>query len=1851
MSLMRDVVMNVPFDDYSSEVLVHASPLVRPYGAVDNHGPAIVAQVFDIEEEHLHARVEHELRRLDALAIPGVVPLLGLEHGKGSLAVLREAVEAVNLSDFCRGTPQSTDTFLPIVRRLTEILVRLHDHGVIHGDLRPSKVLVSHDGGEVFLTGLVPAALLERDRDFEDLQRLAYISPERSGRSSRQVDARSDLYSLGVIIYELLCGVPPFVDAHAGELIRAHLVEPPPPPAVNRPDLPELLSRIVLKLLEKSPARRYQSAAGLLDDLERVKQQLDGCELDEGRELDSAACCGVLRSPRRLYGREREQALLIAEIEHATRRAKPRMILIEGPKGAGKSALADDIELEIVRRGGYLSRGRFEPWHSRLPYGGWTQALDGVLRQLLVGSHAEVERWRLRLEARLGRLATVLGQLLPGLTALLGELPPPPPCSGPRASRNRLQLALCRLLSALTDVGPLALILDDLHAADDSSIELLEALLDGGDCGAVLLIGTFQPGSQRTQLDLAALARRVESPGSSPRRMRGAHIELGPLDGQASAQIVRDSLGEEAPELAAALARKAAHNPGLLHALLAELVRSGALVWDEDHWRCSLGDALSELEFDGSLAGLLRARVEALPEPDAELLRRAACIGPAFGLIELEAATELERSELLDALSRLSTTGLLVDTGVEFRFATDSMREVAAASLSTSERGELHRRVGEAALASLAEQPTGAELDAAVGHLDAGLLEAGSLSEHAREQLLRLNLEAGRRSLELGAHGPALRCFELAAALVGAQANRVREHGSGEPGGALAFEIHFARAQALAMSDEHEVADAAFDELLRWRLSLPEYGRVVASRVQILASQERPAAATAIALAGLRHCGYELDGDPSTAAILRAASRTWLSYRRLSNEEILALPEASDPAACAAMTIANVTGAPAYDHNPELMVLLACLHAQLILDHGRHPSAPLAVAQAAMVITTVLHRTEEGARLSDCAMALATDVDLPGFARAEVVTYLIYHFTRPFADALESLERAYQRNLDAGEFEFVGYLASLDVSIRLELGTPLRTLVELCHRLERDLGNWGSQSMKILVRHRGALAAALVGDLDAGLGEIVLDKQHTPRVLPYDPAHLVEPSLMQLYTAKLARGVYHVVMGEHARGLEILGEIDDYDRVMMGSWSVPRAAMTHAVAAAACYGEASSSEQRRLRKLIKRKLAITESWAETCPANYGHHHDVVAAEHTLLRGDFYRAMELFEQARARAEQCNNCYVAALACERMVAHMRARGLATLAMGPLREAWLIYQRWGARAKLRQLERERSLSNAEALNPADAEQRGMPASVRLGDLELEIETVTTALAGISEELDPELLACKILEAAMSHADADHGALLVDSEDGPALAALGGSSTRVHALSPALSLEEAIEMLPMSLVDFVVRHAEAIVVDDARSDARFAHDTYVQRTGLRSLLGMQLRKRERLLGLLVLENRHRAASFSEERLTMLSVVATAACGALDNANLYRKLRRSEVQWRSLVDSAPDLIALFDAQGELSFVNRSLPGWVVGHPPTLDPNSLDGWTHAVQGALEHGRRGAVEIALVHSAAEDTLHWYDAHVAPLEIEGEARRVMVIAAEITERKQAEARRLQLESQLRQQQRLESLGTLASGVAHEINNPIQGILNYAELLGHSRERPELVDEFAAEITTEAERVATIVRSLLAFSRREATPEREPTAIAAVLDGTMSLIHSTLRNHQVELEVELEDDLPLVMCHSQQIQQIVMNLVTNARDAIVEHWPEDSPERRIWIRAQVHEDGERRLVRLSVIDRGGGIPEHVRAHIFDPFFTTKGRDQGTGLGLSVSHGIAQDHGGELWLETELGVGTRFHLDLPVCELECRE
>jgi len=358
------------------------------------------------------------------------------------------------------------------------------------------------------------------------------------------------------------------------------------------------------------------------------------------------------------------------------------------------------------------------------------------------------------------------------------------------------------------------------------------------------------------------------------------------------------------------------------------------------------------------------------------------------------------------------------------------------------------------------------------------------------------------------------------------------------------------------------------------------------------------------------------------------------------------------------------------------------------------------------------------------------------------------------------------------------------------------------------------------------------------------------------------------------------------------------------------------------------------------------------------------------------------------------------------------------------------------------------------------------------------------------------------------------------------------------------------------------------------------------------------------------------------------------------------------MLDEAPAAITIHDTSGRFLFSNRQniLLHGCASEEEFMSVN-LHGLDTPVSKALQAERfqqiteQGAARFEVTHRRRNGSTFPLDVTARAIEWRGQ-QAVLSIALDITERKQAEAERAQMQAQLIQSQKLESIGTLASGVAHEINNPIMGIMGYAQLLFDHLGPDSPVSEYALEIGKETERIALIAKNLLGFARQENETHLSPARLCDIIASTLSLITSVMRHDQIALEVNVPADLPRITCRSQQIQQVVMNLLTNARDAVNQKYPKPDANKIIRLSAALGRRNAKGVdcVRLTVEDHGVGISEDLRTRIFDPFFTTKPRDKGTGLGLSISYGIVTEHGGELSIESEFGHWTRVHMDLPL-------
>jgi predicted ATPase/signal transduction histidine kinase/tRNA A-37 threonylcarbamoyl transferase component Bud32 len=1809
-------------------------PVIAKLFAIEDRSDGIQARLSN------QARVDHEFEMIRRLELPGVIRALALERAGEHLILVLEAHRGVDLAEFVRRAPLSTERFLSIAVQIARILAEVHEQRVIHRDIKPTNILIDPESGEVVLADFGISQLLESERgrihDRDIIEgTLPYMAPEQTGRTAREVDFRSDLYSLGVTFYEALTGQRPFTAESPLELIHAHLARKPKPPQRLRPELPTALSELIMKLLEKAPERRYQSARGLWRDLVKLQQILPAHELGEF-ELGRDDAPLTLQLPHQLYGRERERV----ELQAAFRRAvegKPELVVVLGAAGVGKSALVAELDEPVLGHRGFLIRGRFAAGSDQ-PLIGIVAALSSLADQLLTEPPERLDRWREQLRAVLGSLAAVLVDLVPAFRRVLDERP----ATGsrmPNEVRNQVMLATVRLLREFArPEHPLVLVLDDIQWADPATFDLLENLL-GEAQAALLVVLAGQESALQTGGPLPALLTRQQAREASVTR-----LELGALEREPLVQLIADVLSQppaRVEPLAEIVARKTGSNPFFIGQMLLHLAERGLLRRDSGGWTWDLG-ALEVTALPDDVLDMMTQKLGGLDGELRWLLQIASVIGGQFDPHLLARVAELPHAEgrLLDAFDE----GLIAPSGNDYVFGHERIREAAYVSLDPVEQARLHLAIGRQLLAGLDDASRDPRVFEVVEHLDRGhrLTDEGGPSAELGEQelleLARLNLRAGQRSLASGAPRSAAVYLRVARRVL----DRLGEFPDpSDPLHTLYFATELASAQVETLTKQYDEADARLVRLLGRGLGVEQHGLAASNRCWALTFGGKPEAAVRFGLATLREFGIAIPSWPTLRHVVMAMPRMTRMIRPESLARLRTLEPVREPRILAALDIFVALATTSYVVSPMAFVVMVANHASLILRHGNHPSAPLVFSQLGIVLANAFGWQRQALEVAKLCNELSEGSSLRH--RVLQSDAFIRLWSEPYLPLLDQLDEIIEGAFEQGDITSAEVGWANFISYALYGGRHLRLLEASVESRIRWMETWGTtglagggpeviEACRMLIEGPGPEP----GNLDP-LG--VLAK--------LDGKASIQFYLLADYTVLSA-----LVLGVHGRWAEVFTLLDPMiapiDRSLPRTWYIAISRTLRGIGAAVLAREATSgSRRRKLLALLTKDAKLAERWTAQA-GNFAHVAALLRGELAALRGDLDEATRRFEQARTLAGEQHNPIYEALASERLAAALLAHGHERPALGPLLDARDRYQYWGAFAKVSALEQQwPELTKRSGTNNRPIERTSSSSSNSTTSRAIDSATLLKASQTLADDIRLEEVVDRVMSIALENAGAQRGVLVLADEGKLSLAAESSAEagTLTH-LDNLIPLGRAAQKVAASVLHWVERTGEAVVLADAGEDHRFQADPYLRAGGGFSILCLPFVKRGRLVGLLYLENRLSAGSFVPERLEMLRLLTAQAASALENARLYADLRSSEIRWRSLVEQLPDHVILVDRNGELEYVNvfthtRRPTNLHFGADDLLSNQYRDMADVAIKRVFEHGAREQFEVEA--TPANGDARWYSVRVAPIVVDGRIERAILVATDISDRKRAERQREHFEGQLRQQQRLESIGTLASGVAHEINNPVQGIMNYAELIAGSEAANDDIREFAGEIEIETRRVTTIVRNLLAFSRQELSEASEAVALAEIVNGTLSLVRAVMRKDQIALDIDVPADLPRVRCRSQQIQQVIMNLVTNARDALNNQWPGYNEHKRIRITASAFEQDGATWVRLSVEDRGGGVPEDVVGRIFDPFFTTKGRDKGTGLGLSVSHGIVTEHGGRLVLDNQPEVGARFSIELP--------
>lgn len=1424
----------------------------------------------------------------------GAVRVIALEKADKSLGLIMEDTGGVSLDRETRLIQAGIGKKLVFAASVAEALSLIHRRGIIHKDVSPSNIVVD------------PLTLKARFIDFGisvelssenlavsakgDLEgTLLYISPEQTGRLNSQVDYRSDLYSLGATLYWLFAGRPPFSAKDDLELIYAHIARLPEPLEEIDPRIPGAISAIISKLLRKDKEERYQSAAGLTKDLLRCAREYEVKGSISDFTLGESDGYGIFTIPRKLYGRQKELSCLLETFDTVSK-GDSRLLLISGEPGIGKTTLVQEIHKSILTGKAFFASGKFNAFERNIPYGAIRQSFQALASELTVLPEAFLEELKLKLAP----VKSTLLELVPDLHTALGAAEQPPALE-PVAAQNRIRLAIREFMAALAgEERPLVIFLDDLQWCDPSTLDVIKYLLGRNAVPHLLLVGAYRDTEVSEGHPLAALLRE-----SNDEDARILHIHLLPLGLESQNAMVAETLRRN-PEMTLELSRilhgKTGGNPFYLNQALLSLHDKGAFSLDvaENRWNWDMA-MIMEAEIGANVIEFLVNRLNELPSHTITALKAAACIGDVFtarilsivcasdiGELESDLWTAMEKEIIVPrsgdyrllSLERLD----LEKTGSEisFKFQHDRLRQ-ALFSMSTEEEKRLFRsRIGIEMLKDYRNGEFEERLFETVNHLNAAASPNDGVI--ARIERAGLNKAAGDKAMRATAFQTAAEFYETGLSCLSEEEWKALRESR--------FRLLLGQAESVALTGNPEKANALLDLCDTMAADDLESASVSIIRSRILEFNSALYPAINEIRKSLSRLGLTLPETPEDIqkAIGEGIGRMMGGMAKVPIERLPELQLMSDQKKVMAMRLLAQAVPSTIQVNYPLYLVETLMMMDLTLTEGLTPESCKAVADAGILTAAMLGDYGTAYRLGKAAFTLIDRLKAE-WQRPPVYFSFTYisHMCKHFRESLEYYDLSYRTGLEMGDMQHAMYALSHKFHLMVWTGTDLRDC-------ERENGN----AMAFLAESQGFVQLKL--------SQIIMQAVRKFQTPLGDPAELewmkTDATLMETFN-----NMKHMVL------IVRFSQYNAFFHYSMGN--TDEAAKWNDMAEGIIYASGTDfpvADHYLIRALIhidqlkagsasgdamekiEASIAILKKWADSCPANFAHKYLLALAELSAFKREpLETSLDLYRRAETSIDPGEFQQMTALINELEGRFWLERGDETIGKIFLQEAHYHYNRWGAVRKVQIMERLYPVqlgARAEKKDSVTKKRGTVGSGSDISNEALDIGSITKSVQVISGEIKTEALLKTLMGITMENAGAQKGCILLDHENGEGL--------RIEAHKTLYSQEiELVDSLPYrenkdlcpEIVDFVQRSKESVVLDRSSSSGPFRDNAYIRDNNVKSLLCMPIMHRNKLRGVLYLENNLSEGVFTASRLAVLEILASQASISMEIARLYANL------------------------------------------------------------------------------------------------------------------------------------------------------------------------------------------------------------------------------------------------------------------------------------------------------------------------------------------------------------------------------
>lgn len=1417
-------------------------------------------------------RVGQQLRHahavMEQIDSPCIVKSFGLIEIPGGLVQVCEDFGGQSLET---GSPLPPREFLDLAIAMCESLEAVHQENYVHKDVKPSNFIYNRSTKVLKLTDFATAAHLPFGAQLVDPGSmiegtLAYIAPEQSGRMNRSLDFRADLYALGISFYQLLTGRLPFDADDPLAWIHCHIARQAQPPHKLLSEIPEVLSKVVMRLLAKRADDRYQDVTSLKLDL----LHLQGSDLASDLTLGAHDQTLKFRLSQRIFGRDGELQVLQAAFYDCVQSKRNRIVTVCGYSGIGKTSLVNELQQSIIRSTGYLATGKFDQYKRDIPHATLSEAFRRLMQQFLSFHDAELDIWRERLQTALGANAGLMIGLCPELELIIGPQPEVVALD-PAEAQHRFNLTLVNFLKVLSEGDhPLVVFLDDLQWADAGTLTLIETIGNRTDVGAILFILAYRDNEVSETHPLAMALHSLERTGVAVEK-----LVLEPLSDDAIDSIVADMLGssvEAIQTLSRLISSHTQGNPFFTIEFLKSIYKNRVLTFDakKPGWQWDK-EAIDRMGISDNVVDLMVRGIRALPEACQRILKLGAAIGSSCRIQDLANIAETDSITLVRDMQDALDEGLVLlslnphDSQQDIlRFHHDRIHQSAYSSIPESDRPALHLRIARLFLGVRNSAGIEADVFEIVNHFNHGLALLDDPEERA--QLVSLAILAGKKSKNATAYRTALRYLALARDLL--------PSGCWNESYAMTFDLHLDMAECLFLAGELNESETLFVATLQAAADDLDRARVYYLQIKLLQVAGRYTEAAELSLASFEVFGLTLTEATANDVFLADVKLAEDLRAGKAAAVLLDLPSMVDPRMRALVTLLEASAPPLYMMKPSLFPVIVMKMVVYSLQHGNTAASCYGYSVYGLLLAAIFGDTQSGLDFVMLALNLNDrfrDPKLRG-AILHILGDHVNFWKKPMAENVPILEKAFSACLEAGDMIYSNYVAFQGVWQSFERGETLDEMqshadkyAEFARQVKHEANHQSILLEKQFARALQGKTRSLASLSDAS----------------YDADHAAETIVAAGYSCGI---VYHdimrLILAYFDRQFpEALAAAEAAEKNLSAALSMPIFTSYHffRMLTACASGFGDEKEGKALRASCEATLQLHRNWAKECPENFGARLAILEGEWARLRNaPRAEVIGFYEAARRRPGEIK--MIRALAYELEARYQLSQGLSQDARQNLVLAKHNYELWGANAKGQALLREFP-QFALGINHRDLSTSGLAQSI-------DAFAILKASQSLSSEIELSKLLPKLMEVVMELTGAEDCGLVLFDEDNDRLETY--SSVHQADALPSLpkALQEASDILPVSMVNFVRRSGGRCLVQGDVDGHPFRHDPYFRRQAPAAVLCVPIAKQSRVLGALVLMNSHFVDAFSANRQVALDPILTQVAISIENARLFARLQ-----------------------------------------------------------------------------------------------------------------------------------------------------------------------------------------------------------------------------------------------------------------------------------------------------------------------------------------------------------------------------